>query len=166
MLDSNFGTAAKLRHALEYAQKGIMLRMVLGKLTAPYRDREFHRSCQMLHTIAERFVAEALERQKNLPIDTPSLEKALGPRCTLLDELANDTQDPTELRDHVVHMLMAAGDTTSNLLSFTFFVLARRPDVWEKTRHDVLEHYCDPLTLDAVMKMTYLRDVLRECKCL
>ncbi|KAK1625382.1 cytochrome P450 [Colletotrichum phormii] len=66
------------------------------------------------------------------------------------------------LRDQIVNMLLAARDTTAGLLAFAFFLLARNPKVWNKLRADVLEHYTEPLTYDAVMQMTYLRYVLQE----
>ncbi|KAI1460525.1 putative cytochrome P450 alkane hydroxylase [Annulohypoxylon moriforme] len=154
--------ASKLHHSLDNVQKGIMLRMVVGNLALLHWDPEYHESCRVIHEVAEKFVRKALKTKKQHALKPQSEKVDTHARYNLLDEFANATEDPIQLRDQIVHMLLASGDTTSNLLSFTFFILARRPDLWTKLRQDVLEHYCEPLTIDAVMKMTYLRDFLRE----
>ena len=84
----------------------------------------------------------------------------------MIYELAKQTGDRDLLRDQIVNMLLAARDTTAGLLSFTFLILGRHPEEWEKTRADVLEHYTEPLTYSALKKMTYLRHVLQESRSL
>lgn len=164
-------SATKFHHALDYAQQGTILRLRLGNLMFAHRDRKFRDCCNTVHDYASRFVDQALDyrrKQVVLPVE-PRAEEAAAERgarqkYVFLNELAKDTDDPVLLRDQIVNMLLAARDTTAGLLAFTFFMLARRPDIWAKLRADVLCHYQEPLTYEAIQEMTYLRYVLQESK--
>lgn len=158
-------SATTFHHALDYAQQGTILRLRLGNLMFAHRDQKFRESCRTVHAYAEQFVTTALEyrrKQASLPVEKRIDDDGNRTKYVFLNELAKDTDDPILLRDQIVNMLLAARDTTAGLLAFTFFVLVRRPDVWAKLRADVLQHYCEPLTYEAVMKMTYLRYVIQE----
>lgn len=158
-------SAREFHQALDYAQQGTILRLRLGNLMFAHRDEKFRRACRTVHAYAEKFVSCALQhrqREKNV-LSTDNLSSEKQP-YVFLQELAKDTQDPILLRDQIVNMLLAARDTTAGLLAFVFFMLARRPEVWAKLRAEVLDHYVEPLTYDAVQEMTYLRYVLQESK--
>lgn len=156
MSETASDSATAFHNALDYAQQGTILRLRLGNLMFAHRDRKFRDSCRAVHAYAQRFVDRALQHNQRGKEDDA--------KYVFLHELARDTQDPVLLRDNIVNMLLAARDTTAGLLAFVFFMLTRRPDVWAKLRSDVLEHYCEPLTYEAVMEMTYLRYVLQESK--
>ncbi|KAJ4412103.1 hypothetical protein N0V82_008853 [Gnomoniopsis sp. IMI 355080] len=164
LLDEHASASAQEFHnALDYAQQATILRLRLGNAMFIHRDPKHWRSCDIVHHFADKFVARALEHRKreksSLGVDTESGEKQ---PYVFLNELAKDTEDPIVLRDQIVNILLAARDTTAGLLAFVFFMLARKPDIWAKLRADVLDHYCEPLTYEAVMEMTYLRYVLQE----
>lgn len=159
--------ATTFHHALDYAQQGTILRLRLGNLMFAHRDKKFRDSCSTVHAYADKFVAQALEyrrQQSMLPSEKRDKDEGVRQKYVFLNELAKDTEDPIMLRDQIVNMLLAARDTTAGLLAFVFFMLARRPDVWDKLRADVLEHYCEPLTYEALMDMKYLRYVIHESK--
>ncbi|KAH9904978.1 n-alkane-inducible cytochrome P450 [Xylariomycetidae sp. FL2044] len=150
-----------IHHALETSQRGVALREVVGNLVArPFPEPGFRESCRFVRSLADRFVQKAIEYQENLS-DTETAHDP-GLKYDLLRELAKDTHDRDEIRSQIVHLLIGAADTTASLLSSTFFMLAKHPDIWDKLRRDVLDNYEEPLTPDAVNKMTYVRDVLRE----
>lgn len=131
-----------------------------------HRDAKFRDACNIVHAYADKFVKLALEfrmRERLHPTEKKHDEYART-KYVFLNELAKDTDDPIVLRDQIVNMLLAARDTTAGLLSFTFYMLARNPTVCKKLRADVLEHYTEPLTYEAVTQMTYLRYVLQESK--
>ncbi|KAI2627576.1 putative cytochrome P450 alkane hydroxylase [Hypoxylon sp. NC1633] len=159
-------SATTFHHALDYAQQGTILRLRLGNLMFAHRDKKFRDSCDTVHAYADKFVAQALEYRRSqamLPEEKRDQDsEGARQKYVFLNELAKDTDDPIMLRDQIVNMLLAARDTTAGLLAFAFFMLARRPEIWAKLRADVLEHYCEPLTYEAIMDMTYLRFVLQE----
>ncbi|KAI8965523.1 n-alkane-inducible cytochrome P450 [Daldinia sp. FL1419] len=157
--------ATTFHHALDYAQQGTILRLRLGNLMFAHRDKKFRDSCGTVHAYADKFVAQALEyrrKQSMLPSEKKDKDEGVRQKYVFLNELAKDTEDPIMLRDQIVNMLLAARDTTAGLLAFVFFMLARHPDVFDKLRADVLEHYCEPLTYEALMDMKYLRYVIHE----
>lgn len=178
-MSSDGADAAHTFHnALDYAQQGTILRLRLGKIMFIHRDKKFRDACATVHAYAEQFVAQALEfrREQQRKAAAAGQEKKAGPleeeggpqgefgrrKYVFLNELAKDTEDPIMLRDQIVNMLLAARDTTAGLIAFAFFLLARSPKVWEKLRADVLKHYIEPLTYEALMEMTYLRYVVQE----
>ncbi|KAF6814025.1 N-alkane-inducible cytochrome P450 [Colletotrichum sojae] len=163
MSDNASDSAHTFHHALDYAQQGTILRLRLGNLMFAHRDAKFRESCRIVHAYADKFVKQALEfRQREKLYPTEKKDEYTRQKYVFLNELAKDTENPIMLRDQIVNMLLAARDTTAGLLAFTFFMLARKPEVWKKLRADVLEHYTEPLTYEAVQEMTYLRYVLQE----
>ncbi|OKL55491.1 hypothetical protein UA08_09184 [Talaromyces atroroseus] len=151
--------------ALNYAGEATIQRLRLGNLMWFHHDREFKRCCAIVHEFAQQFVDKALDfRRRETLVSPDEKDVASGERQKYLfiDELAKATDNPTRLRDHIVNMLLAA-DTTPGLLSFAFYMLSRNEVLWEKLRNHVLEHYCEPLTYEALMNMTYLRHFIQEC---
>ncbi|KJZ79027.1 hypothetical protein HIM_01800 [Hirsutella minnesotensis 3608] len=160
-------SAETFHHSLDYAQQGTILRLRLGNAMFVHRDQKFRDSCGVVHAYAQKYVDRALDlrrRNQGVPPEKWELPRNAEDRQTyvFLQELAKQTNDPIILRDQVVNMLLAARDTTAGLLSFAFLMLAKYPDVWQKTRANVLENYCEPLSYQAVANMTYLRYVVQE----
>ncbi|RFU80343.1 cytochrome p450 52a1 [Trichoderma arundinaceum] len=81
------------------------------------------------HQFADKYVQKALDQRRRQIAGAGSVELK---HATLLDELMTETEDPLELRCQLLHLLLAGQDTTASLLSSAFFVLSKRPDVWEK----------------------------------
>lgn len=84
-------------------------------------------------------------------------------RYDILSELSCSTDDPTVLRDQVLHVLLASRDTAASLLSNLFFALAKRPLVWAKLREEVLEVAgSEGVTTEQLREVTYLRWCVQE----
>lgn len=83
-----------------------------------------------------------------------------------LREVALDSNgDRKFLRDQILNVLLASRDTTAGLMSSLFFVLARRPDVYQKLRAEVAMHFGDELpTQETLKQATYLDWCLKEGK--
>lgn len=169
MEDEASESAHTFHNALDYAQQGVILRLRLGNLMFAHRDRKFRQACRTVHAFADKFVTCALQhRQREKSRLSSSRDMGVDDDVPIkqgyifLRELAKDTQDPVLLRDQIVNMLLAARDTTAGLLAYVFWLLARNPRVFDKLRAEVLDHYVEPLTYDAVQEMTYLRYVLQE----
>ncbi len=58
---------------------------------------------------------------------------------TFLHALASFTRDRTILRDQLVAVLLAGRDTTASTLSWTFYEMARHPDVFKKLREEIIQ---------------------------
>ena len=154
--------AQDFHNALDYAQKGTIFRLRLGKIMWIHHDKKFREACATVHAFGDKFVKKALDiRHRRINFGDEKTETGRK-QYVFLDELAKDCDDPVMLSDQIVNMLLAARDTTAGLLSFIFFMLARRPDVWEKLRLEVLEGWEEPMNYEALQRMTYLRYVIHE----
>lgn len=85
--------------------------------------------------------------------------------CNVLQGLAAVTTDRKQLRDQILHILVASRDTTACLLSNLFFVLARKPHIYEKLRREVISIAgVEPVTSTQLNNMEYLKWCVQECK--
>ena len=85
-------------------------------------------------------------------------------RYIFLKELIKSNIDPVRIRSELMNILVAGRDTTASLLSSTWFVLARRPDIWTKLRTEVDELDGKLPTLEQVRELKYLKAVINECE--
>lgn len=129
---------------------------------------EFRRNCRTVHNFIDSFVREALEKGPT----EKDLEKASGqkPKYVFLDALIKQTRDPLELRSQLQNILLAGRDTTAGLLGWTFWELARKPDVFNKLRAAILADFGEyndlvrgeTITFEKLKSCTYLQHVLSE----
>lgn len=87
--------------------------------------------------VADRFVELALDGEEKGSTPPHGKER----KFVLLHELVSETRDPMELRSQVLHVMLAARDTTANLLSFCLIVLSKYPDEFKKLREIVTSHF-------------------------
>ncbi|KAK1579249.1 cytochrome P450 [Colletotrichum navitas] len=96
-----------------------------------------------------------------------------GKGYSLLDTLAEQTQNEDELRDQILGLLIAGRDTTATLLSWTLLLLAQHPAVFERLRAEVIQNFGEytddggisrPANIDfsSLKASKYLQFVLRE----
>lgn len=78
---------------------------------------------------------------------------------TFLHALASFTRDRKVLRDQLVAVLLAGRDTTASTLSWTFYELARHPEILKKLRAEIIEHVgvIRAPTYNDLKKMKYLQ---------
>ncbi|TLD20553.1 hypothetical protein PspLS_08711 [Pyricularia sp. CBS 133598] len=157
-------SALALNDALDYALEGVIYRLRLGKLMFLHRDPKFWKACKTVHAFADHYVNRALKlKEMDLkPEGSVDTEGQKPQRYVLLNEMARDTDDPALLRDEIVTIVMAARDTTSATISFALYMLARRPDVWNKLRANVIDHYVSPMTFTTLEDMKYVKWVVAE----
>ena len=146
---------------------GSGFRIALGPLKFLFRDSKWPRSCEITHRFADSYVDKALQwRQEGMHLE--KMQSAGGElkdhrqQHILLHGMAEQTEDRTELRNHILQALMATQETTSILISNVFFQLSRHPIVWQRLRREVLLLEDHQITLDTLQNMKYLRNVLNE----
>ena len=129
----------------------------LGKLLAS--QVQFKEDAQFVEEFADRFVRKGLELRKNRDV-----EKAGDERYVFLHELVKQTSDPVQIRSELLNILLAGRDTTASLLSDLWFILAQRPDVWQKLRTEVDALGGEAPTYEQIKELKYLRAVLNESR--
>ncbi|KAF8314509.1 cytochrome P450 [Clavulina sp. PMI_390] len=82
---------------------------------------------------------------------------------SLLEHIAQSTDDEKLIRDELINILLASRDTTSCLLSFLFYFLSLHPDKLMKLRKEILaEVPSGAPSYDNVRRLKYLRACLNE----
>ncbi|KAF7854577.1 hypothetical protein EAF04_010386 [Stromatinia cepivora] len=150
----------KFGTAFDLGQIKLEGRFTMGKLSNWMCDSEFDGACKTVHSFVDKIVYEALSK-----IDAKE-EKAVeghGPgRYLFLTEMVKATRDPKQIRDELLNILLAGRDTTASLLSNTFHVLARRPDIWKKLKAEVNELHGEKPDYETMRSIKYIKYLLNE----
>ncbi len=130
-------------------------------------SKAFREACAMCHRFIDHYVAIALNPERLAAEKAARVKDGPKEKYVLLDALAESTQDPIELRDQLLQLLLAGRDTTATLLAFTFWELARHPEVWGKLRAEVLrifgtEEQGEEITFAKLKGSRYLQYVINE----
>ncbi|KAI9054533.1 hypothetical protein LZ554_001689 [Drepanopeziza brunnea f. sp. 'monogermtubi'] len=144
----------------DLAQSRLGNRSRLGKLVNLYRDSEFNEACKFVHRFVDKIIFRALEKKN--PRDPEMFIDGKSERYVFLTEMLKSTRDPKQLRDELLNILLAGRDTTASLLSNTFHVLARRPDIWKRLKAEVDELGGMKPEYETLRNMKYLKNLLNE----
>jgi cytochrome P450 len=128
------------------------------------------RDCKTVHDFVDYFVRRALKQNPNEV--EKELEKGSAnhkDKYVFLDALARETRDPIELRDQLLNILLAGRDTTASLLGWTFWILARHPDIFDKLRASIVEQFgtyssssANDISFVSLKNCQYLQHVINE----
>ncbi|EEQ39856.1 hypothetical protein CLUG_03984 [Clavispora lusitaniae ATCC 42720] len=154
---------AVFAEAFNYTQTILFQRLSLQKLYFLVDGFKFRRQNRIVHQVTDFFVERALHAS-----DKEAHSSSRG-GYVFLYELMKQTRDPKVLRDQCLNVLLAARDTTSGLLSFCFFELARNPAVFARLREEISFHFglgesadLSAISFESLKKCEYLRAVLHE----
>ncbi|KAL9058684.1 MAG: hypothetical protein Q9206_001819 [Seirophora lacunosa] len=83
---------------------------------------------------------------------------------TLIRDLYEELKDPDLVRDQLVHVLIAGRDATACLMSWTFFLLVRHPQAFERLKKEIHSTLGAEgrLSRTDLPHLPYLRCVLNE----
>jgi cytochrome P450 len=118
----------------------------------------FTAACKTCHEFIDVFVQLALAKRTEAKRNESGNHSK---KYVFLEALAEETQDPLELRSQLLHILLAGRDTTASLLSWLFFSLARDPARYDKLRRTVLQEFGN---YDSPTNITFA--TLKNCKYL
>lgn len=106
------------------------------------------------------------KRQEKIEKGIESHEKG---GYVFLEALANETQDPIELRSQIMHLLLAGRDTTASLIGWLLFELVRDQARYKKLRDVIIKDFgtwkdCDleSITFAKIKACKYLQYCLNE----
>jgi cytochrome P450 len=126
-------------------------------------SKELYESSKICHRFIHRFVQKAINHEK----ESKSVAPGQKEKYCFLNELAAQTQDPVEIRDQLLSILLAGRDTTASLLGFFFLMVAENQDVFDKLRKIVINDfgtYKNPqnITFSSLKGCSYLQWCLNE----
>ena len=147
-----------------YGQRGIAIRHMMGRLRFLYQSKQWKEACKNVVEVCDVYVEKALirlQKRKNRSLKPDSLQQD-GGRLRLVDEMANKTQDPYDLRCQMVGVFSPAHDGAAVTLSNAFFHLARRPEQWDELRREILPTKDQPITYELIRSYKHVENTLRE----
>jgi len=124
--------------AFDRSQYTLSLGARMGNSYWMVHTPEFHRMVKKVHEFVDYFVGVAMKQTRD--------EKAGGgekEKYVFLHALAQDTQDPAELRSQLLNILLAGRDTTASTLGWFFYTLAdpQYNHYYTKLRTVILEEF-------------------------
>jgi cytochrome P450 len=152
----------KFADAFTYATERIGFRNRVGKLALLMPDAKWHASIKYIHEYVQNFVQSATEKRKIYASGKEKVDDDQAERYVFLNELAKTGYSAKKIQDELLNILLAGRDTTASLLAHVWYILARRPDVFDKLRAEVMRVGTDSPTFEQIKEMKYLQYVMNE----
>lgn len=155
--------------AFKKSQTELARRCRLGRLADWNISQEFLDACTVTQRFVDSYVAEAMRLRESWSSKDRKAQIEDGGvpgRYIFLQELAKMVDDPVEIRDHLLNVLIPARDSTSTLLAAAFFAMCKDQRVLKKLRQEVEGLAgCYP-SFETLKGMRYLKWVMNESECL
>ncbi|RDL40847.1 putative cytochrome P450 [Venustampulla echinocandica] len=148
--------------AFTYVTEQAGIRGRAGKLSYFIRDKRYPEEKKFVYEYVGNYVQKAVQLHKSSLNQEKKTEDAKSSRYVFLEHLATTGYSEKKIQDELLNILLAGRDTTASLLSFLFYILARRPDVFEKLRAEVTNLGDKPPTFEEIKSMKYLQYCLNE----
>ncbi|KAK3169419.1 hypothetical protein OEA41_008802 [Lepraria neglecta] len=158
--------SSQFLESFDTSMHGLAARMQLGKLAfIRGRDTHWKNAVRQVHEFIDSHVERVLRQRKSHDtVDNNNVAgKGQSRRYILLDEMANETQDPMDLRYQLLHVFFPAHDATGIAVSDMLFHLARDPNRWRKLQSETLAVISSgPYSFELLKSMKYMRYVFNE----
>ena len=144
--------------SFDHASYVTAVRLRLADICWLYTPKSFTKSCDIVRKHANHFLQKALRCQKELGKE--EAEK----RYPFILDLYSELNDPVQVRDQLINVLLAGRDTTACTLSWAFFHLVRHQPAFKKLKEEVLRvtEGRTEITQQDIRRMVYLKAVLDE----
>ncbi|KAI1407141.1 cytochrome P450 [Hypoxylon sp. FL1857] len=127
-----------------------MFRVVLGRAWNFLPQKKYNDARAAAHNYLDYHINEALKsdhKQRNK---------------SLIQGLSAQTEDLSFIRSQVIQAMMAAQDTTSELLTNALFVLARHPHYWEQLHAEFANKSEEYISADNLLNSKLAINILHE----
>ncbi|KAH8898479.1 cytochrome P450 [Thozetella sp. PMI_491] len=140
--------------SVQHAQDRMAIHLALGRWALLKPDPQFRHHTQVVQDFVDGFVQKALlDHQADTKWEQPAV---------LLRSLVQDVQDPIQIRDELINILIAGRDTTASLIGNVFFLLARHPQVWQKLREEIKLFDSLPPKFEEISQCRHIRYTINE----
>lgn len=138
-----------------------------GWLGVFFPDKKFDQQKQFVHQYIRKYVQSAVDiHKKSLTQEKVSTDEKESGKYVFLEHLAKTNYTETKIQAELLNILLAGRDTTASLLSYFFYYLARRPDVWNKLRSEIMDFGPGTPTFEQIKSLKYLQWCLNESELL
>ncbi|MCJ1404735.1 hypothetical protein MMC11_007961 [Xylographa trunciseda] len=157
----------KFVDAFDLVSKYTFIRVLLQDLYFLADGINYRRSCSVMHKWIDNFVRQALQSKQERKQKPEAREIPEDKKRLFIDKLADATEDPQELRDGALDLLLAGRNTTASTLCWIIFFLARHSQVYERLRREVITEFglsTSPaeINLQRLKSVKYLQWILNE----
>jgi cytochrome P450 len=146
-------------NAFDNAQKSVVNAFALGSVGWLDPRSNFKQDQKTVEAFMSGYVDKALDKEED------HTQRKQDSKYSFASEFAKLTDDRAMIRGGLLNLLLAGRDTTASLLSNLFFMLARRPDVYNKLAAEIQSTVPTPgeaPSLEALKSMKYLRACINE----
>lgn len=153
--------------AFDFTLKDVALQIRLGPLRrfqSSKSRRKANIAYRQCRAYVDRYVDQAMALRAASVEGEPQQKDRERGHDSLLKQLAASSVDKEKIRDDLLSVLIAARDTTSNLMGNLFFVLARRPDIWAKLREEVGHLGPGLPAYEELRDLKYAKYCVNECR--
>jgi cytochrome P450 len=148
--------------AFKRVQKIVGVRMKMGKSYWMIDGWEYRKACHDLVAIKNPFIAAAIDLAKK------RLSESGGQATNVIEALVADGHDFDYIANQCRHLIIAGFETTSALLGFSFALIERHPEVFNKLRDAVIAEFGtegmprEPINFETLKNCKYLQWVIFE----
>lgn len=146
--------------AFDKGQMALATRARFAEMYWVVNNKTFRDSCKLCHKFIDRFVRLALSEELRKK-DLQKNDLGKKEKYVFLEALAQETQDPIELRSQLLHILLAGRDTTASHLGWLFLCLVRDPARFKKLRDIIIAEFG---TYELPSEITFSK--LKSCRYL
>ncbi|HEV2886396.1 MAG TPA: cytochrome P450 [Jatrophihabitans sp.] len=162
LLDADLSAYAGVGHSFEAVQDQAMFEMVTLGMVPMWvplpKQLRFRKARQNLEHVVDGLVADRLSRSGD------------GDGDDVMSRLIDSTRrepDPVvgkqRMRDELVTLLLAGHETTASTLGWTFYLLDKHPQVWQRLHDEAVEVLGDRSpTYEDLHRLTYTSMVVEE----
>ncbi|KAI0006873.1 cytochrome P450 [Xylariaceae sp. FL0662B] len=143
-------TANEFVEAFHNALFYSMVRVVLGRAWKLLPQSKYVNTCAKAHNFIDYYIGQAYE------------EEDVSKQKSLIKALLVQTDDQDFIRSQVIQAMMAAQDTTSELITNALFLLARHPRYWEQLRLEFVGKAEDDLSVETLTRSKLIENILHE----
>ncbi|KAL5325275.1 hypothetical protein ACEPPN_006400 [Leptodophora sp. 'Broadleaf-Isolate-01'] len=154
----------KFQTAFTYVTERMGVESRVGKLATLFPDKRMDESIKFVHEYIGGYIRKTIELRK-AGVGGEKDEEKGGQgkkRYVFLEELAKQDIGEKKIQDELLNILLAGRDTTAGLLSYLFYVLARRKDVFAKLKAEVDALGGERPSFEQLKSMKYLQYTLNE----
>ncbi|KAF3006277.1 hypothetical protein E8E14_007813 [Neopestalotiopsis sp. 37M] len=135
----------------------IGFRARLGWLTEILPEPELKKYADFIHSYVEDFIAK--KKQINAEKGSDEQEQR---KYVFLDELWKSGEPEEVVRGQLLSIFLAGRDTTTSVLTYLFYELARRPEVVSKIQREIRELGAEDPTWEQLKNLKYLNWAVKE----
>jgi cytochrome P450 len=140
---------------------GTGLRIMLGRFRNLAPKAAYIDVCRRAHEYIEYYIGQALA-DSSLEEKSVNTHAPYQRQCSLVQNLATQTDDMKFIRSQILQGMMAAQETISVLVSNTMFLMARHPSEWTQLRAEVLSGGEDLFNFHELSTFKPLQNILSE----